>query len=83
MRRFDKTRIPGDWGLCLTGHHMFWGMGHGLLLLWPHSIKRMILKSWNYLSCRLLGHDIFGPIDDVEQDVHITRHCVACSKEFP
>jgi hypothetical protein len=56
---------------------MGWGFG-----LWlPRWAKRAIVRAWNGVTCRLLGHEIFGPYET--RGFKFEKKCLACCKRFP
>ena len=71
-----------DMGLTLHHHSLAWGMNHGALRWAPHWFRHMIVTVWNWISCRLFGHDVFGPIIEDGQVLH-DKVCVNCSKKYP
>jgi hypothetical protein len=81
-KRGRKRAWMDDMGLVLSGHAMLWGYKHGALRWTPHWFRHMIVTLWNYVSCRLFGHDVFGPIIEDGHVLH-DKVCVNCSKKYP
>lgn len=43
-------------GIVRCGRWLAWGAGHGVMVR-PDWLARAIVHSWNWLSCRALGHE--------------------------
>lgn len=75
----SKQDLDRDVGLAFYKHHLVYGWKHGFGYGWlPMPIQHAIVSVWNWTTCRLLGHDWFGPWPDTP----ITKKtCSACCKE--
>lgn len=70
-------------GLVLHGHHLHYGVnGHGRFIWLPWPVKRAVAAAWNFVSCRLLGHETFGPVDEPGMRP-IPKTCCHCGKTWP
>jgi hypothetical protein len=68
-------------GLTRYHHSLAWGFRHGALRWAPYWVRLTILVVWNHITCRLFGHDIFGPIIEDGHVLH-GKVCVNCSKKY-
>ena len=64
-------------GLALDRHHMVWAVNHGVGQWAPRWVQQMIVCAWNWLSCRLLGHDHL-----VQEEPNGPAHCVSCCRNL-
>jgi hypothetical protein len=84
-------------GLTLSGHHMYYGFNHGILVWLPRILQRCIVHIWNTISCRIFGHDtLFGLYCSDWYDLSIQcpnapcngkciiqpKICVSCCKKY-
>lgn len=74
-RRRVRRSMGGDGifdevGLVRYKHWLVYGYKHGVFINWPMFIKLAVVAVWNFISCRLFGHDAI--LDDV---------CINCCKK--
>jgi len=48
--------VIGGYG---PGRPLAWGVNHGFMLRWPRWVKTLILRTWNWVNCRVAGHAPF------------------------
>jgi hypothetical protein len=69
-------------GLILRKHSLLYGHNHGRFRWLPGPIKYPIVHIFNWITCRLLGHEILGPL--LFNDGYIYQPtCTSCCKKFP
>ena len=69
-------------GVSRSGHHLVYGPdGFGAKWI-PRTVQRIIVMSWNNISCSLFGHDPTGEIPGDLPDSKMNV-CSACCKELP
>lgn len=68
-------------GLVLHKGKLSWGLRHGRLRWAPLSVRRTIVTVWNWVACRLIGHDIvFGVCTDCCKKLTC---CLGCGTPLP
>lgn len=79
-------------GIVRTGVHtggnkyqLGYGLGHGYLKSWPMPVKHLIVTVWNFIACRVWGHDWFEMAEEIDPKdgsiwQAVEKHCVACGK---
>lgn len=68
-------------GLVFHGKKLAWSWKHGTFLWLPHFVKRIIVRAWNLVACRLFGHDLLDiPASDGWE--RIGPKCSDCCKEL-
>jgi hypothetical protein len=65
-------------GIVRCGPHLAYGFREGWFQWAPGWVQHAIVGAWNFVSCRIYGHDYFGlPEEGIES------RCVNCSKKGP
>jgi hypothetical protein len=50
-----------QWGVVRSQHWLLYGSHHGWGRKWvPWWLRRLVVKSWNSISCRFMGHKDYG-----------------------
>jgi hypothetical protein len=64
-------------GLVLHEGKFAYGHDHGFGVSLPMGLKRLIVRIWNPIGCRIYGHDL------VQDTPHDPIECVYCLAKMP
>lgn len=63
-----KKKLFRNFGLAfINKHKLGYGYKHGFGYKWlPYFIQKIIINIWNFIACRIFGHDWFVNFDPKE-----------------
>ena len=80
VEHYEDKHVPSaPWktGLVRDRHHLAYGVDHGVGLWAPGWSKRVIVTTWNWIACLLLGHDLL-----IQEEPNGPAHCVSCCRDL-
>ncbi len=73
-RPSERPAMRRRYGLVFHGHALVYGLDHGFGTWLPHWVRRRIVRTWNTITCVILGHGILVQEDSCG-DVICTNCC--------